>query len=137
MTRRVIASLCDRFAKPARMSARTRIGLIVCGFALAALIACGRSPPFAPEASSGLVRSYSWTIGGKSYSVHRIPGRRNLFRVTADGGGPGLRRQMAKAVRLTYGCHALELTETRSPWLEAEARGSVCTGGYQRYNSNR
>ena len=119
------------------MISRMRQRLIACGFAVAALSACGGAPSSAPEASSGLVRSYSWTIGGKSYSVQRIPGRRNLFRVTTDAGGPGLRRQMARAVRLTYGCHALELTETRSPWLEAEARGSVCTGGYQRFNQTR
>ena len=115
----------------------TRYRLIACGLAVAALTACSGAPSSAPEASSGLVRSYSWTIGGKSYSVHRVPGRHNLFKVTTQGGSAGVRRQMAKAVRLTYGCHALELTETRSPWLEAEARGSVCTGGYQRFNSNR
>ena len=100
------------------------------------IAACAGGQP-SSVVSSGLVHSYSFAVGGKSYSVHRLSGRRNLFRVSTDDGGPGNRRQMAKVVRLVYGCHALELTETKAPWQVAEARGSVCTGGYQRYDRNR
>ena len=87
--------------------------------------------------SSGLVRSYSFAVAGKGYSTHRVSGRQNLFAVFTRDGGPGNRAAMRKVVRLAFGCHALELTETKPGWRAAEAKGSVCTGGYQRYNRTR
>lgn len=100
------------------------------------LAGCAGSAEGVP-ASSGLVRAYSFTVAGTGYTVHRLSGRRNLFRVSTTDGGPGKRYQMARVVRLAYGCHALELTETEPDWQVAEARGAVCTGGYQRFNRTR
>ena len=109
--------------------------LFVAGLAAFLLSACaGEPPPAAP--SSGLVRGYSFVVAGKSYTVHRV-GRRNVFAISTDDGGPGNRGAMRKVVRLAFGCHALELTEVKAPWQAAEATGSVCTGGYQRYNRTR
>ncbi len=109
---------------------------LIVGLGLAMLSACAGGQQ-SSGVSSGLVRGYSFGVAGKSYTVHRISRRRNLFSISTDDGGPGDRAAMRRVVRLAFGCHSLELTQTAANWQAAEARGAVCTGGYQRYNHNR
>ena len=118
------------------MSRTQTVFLLAVGLSFALLTGCA-SGTSSSGVSSGLVNTYSFSIGGRSYTVYPVSSRRNVFSVSTDDGGPGIRRQMAKVVRLAYGCHALELTETKPNWRAAEARGSVCNGGYQRFNRNR
>ena len=100
-----------------------------------ALAGCAGRPD--PAVEPGLLRVFEFRIQGKTYLVSRTAGPGNRFRARLAGAGNGNRRAMWLALRRAYGCHALELTEIKPVWREAEARGVRCTGGYQRFEPGR
>ena len=117
------------------MTARTTVIAVATILALS-LGACATAPA-PPPIESGLVGSYHFTLKGQRYTIHRLEPGENRFALRTADGRPGERRQMARVVRLAYGCQSLSLRETAPDWRQAEATGAICNKGQQRFRSSR
>lgn len=108
------------------------LAVLSCG-----LVACSAPrPPAPPDAAAlraELLPTLQYNIGGKRYAVGRLSGAPGEFEVYTGDGRPGSRKDMARALRLAYGCQSMRFTEIESPWRRARARGAFCNGGQTPY----
>ncbi len=120
------------------MTARLRAALAAApAAALTLLLGACATAPGPPPIESGLVGSYHFTLEGQGYTIHRLEPGENRFALRTADGRPGVRRQMARVVRLASGCQSLSLRETEPDWRAAEATGAICTKGQKRFRSSR
>ena len=121
-----------------RTSARLRLagGMLVLLPALL-LGGCGESNYVSSggggSGASGLRPVYQIRIRGVTYSVNRSEKDPDLYEVRTIGGAPGGYDSVSRAIRWAYGCSYVKLLTIDKVARYAEAKGSFCKKGQQRF----